>query len=452
MTSKLVPSNPSAVMVIRDITPNITTLSAPFARFGLFRIGGRGTIVRLTSGVLSVFSPTALTPEVRAKLLEKGDNLKYIIAPDIEHHIFVSEWARAYPSAQVIGVEGLAEKRAAAAKDPKSPSHGEQVPFATVFTEKLKGQVRISEEFDRDFEYEYVPEHMNKELVFCYKPDRTLIVADYLFNLPATEQYSRAGEPANKGIMTKLFGALMSTHGRAMGQRRYLWSSFHGLPPILQPPPRSSEFDVTTAPRTNTSSTTPQTHRCAPASPSTSTSTSTLQTLTSPLSSQNVDCNPPHPSSRLHPTRSLPASPRHRNSIHPLRRAILLLLCALLLDPPPPPPPKHLPLPLARRLLPHLVVTPRHAVLATLQRDRRATRERGDGARHGGSAGGGEGDKGSGQGGADGDWGAGEGGVWGWGGGGEEGEAAGGCGACGGGGGGEGEEGEVGEGGGGGVG
>ncbi|ELR04820.1 hypothetical protein VC83_07054 [Pseudogymnoascus destructans] len=223
MAPKLVPSNPSAVMVIRDITPNITTLSVPFARFGLFRVGGRGTVVRLTSGALSVFSPIALTPEVRAKLQEKGDNLKYIIAPDIEHHIFVSEWARAYPSAQVIGVEGLAEKRAAAAKDPKSPSHGAQVPFATVFTEKLKGQVRVSEEFDRDFEYEYVPEHMNKELVFCYKPDRTLIVADYLFNLPATEQYSRTGEPADNGIMTRLFGALTGTQGKALGQKRFLW-------------------------------------------------------------------------------------------------------------------------------------------------------------------------------------------------------------------------------------
>ncbi|KFY51804.1 hypothetical protein V497_08839 [Pseudogymnoascus sp. VKM F-4516 (FW-969)] len=223
MTSKLVPSNPSAVMVIRDLTPNITTLSVPFSRFGLFRVGGRGTIVRLTSGALSVFSPTALTPEVRAKLAEKGNNVQYIIAPDIEHHIFVSEWSRAFPSARVIGVEGLPEKRAEAAKDPKSPSYGEQVPFATVFTQKEKGQVRISEEFDRDFEYEYVPEHMNKELVFLYKPEKTLIVADYLFNLPATEQYSRSGEAANKGILTKLFGALMSTKGAATGQKRYLW-------------------------------------------------------------------------------------------------------------------------------------------------------------------------------------------------------------------------------------
>ncbi|KFY08967.1 hypothetical protein V492_05744, partial [Pseudogymnoascus sp. VKM F-4246] len=174
-------------------------------------------------GSLSVFSPPALTPEVRAKLAEKGDKVQYIIAPDIEHHLFVSDWARAYPTARVIGVEGLPEKRAAAARDPKSPSYGEQVPFATVFTEKLKGKTRISEEFDRDFEYEYVPEHMNKELVFCYKPDKTLIVADYLFNLPATEQYSKTGEPADKGILTRLFGTLTGTTGRALGQKRYLW-------------------------------------------------------------------------------------------------------------------------------------------------------------------------------------------------------------------------------------
>lgn len=44
MTDKLVPANPAAVMVIRDITPNITTLSVPFMRFGVFEIGGRCTI------------------------------------------------------------------------------------------------------------------------------------------------------------------------------------------------------------------------------------------------------------------------------------------------------------------------------------------------------------------------------------------------------------------------
>lgn len=44
MSSKLIPSNPSEVMVIRDITPNVVTLSVPFLRFGLIKVGGRGTI------------------------------------------------------------------------------------------------------------------------------------------------------------------------------------------------------------------------------------------------------------------------------------------------------------------------------------------------------------------------------------------------------------------------
>jgi hypothetical protein len=45
MTSKLVPSNPEKVMVIRDVVPKtITTLSVPFFRFGKIKIGGRGTI------------------------------------------------------------------------------------------------------------------------------------------------------------------------------------------------------------------------------------------------------------------------------------------------------------------------------------------------------------------------------------------------------------------------
>jgi hypothetical protein len=45
MSSKLIPSDPAKVMVIRDVVPNaITTLSSPFYRFGRIKIGGRGTI------------------------------------------------------------------------------------------------------------------------------------------------------------------------------------------------------------------------------------------------------------------------------------------------------------------------------------------------------------------------------------------------------------------------
>lgn len=47
MASKLFPGNPSEVMVIRKVTPDIVTLSVPFARFGIIKFGGRGTLGEL---------------------------------------------------------------------------------------------------------------------------------------------------------------------------------------------------------------------------------------------------------------------------------------------------------------------------------------------------------------------------------------------------------------------
>lgn len=78
-------------------------------------------------------------------------------------------------------------------------------------------------DFDREFDYEYVGSHSNKELVMCHKPDRTLIEADMMFNLPATEQYSRTGESATSGALTKFFNVVQNTVGKATWQKRFLW-------------------------------------------------------------------------------------------------------------------------------------------------------------------------------------------------------------------------------------
>ncbi|KAE8454457.1 hypothetical protein EG329_000080 [Mollisiaceae sp. DMI_Dod_QoI] len=223
MTSKLIPSNPEEVMVIRDIAPNVTTLSVPFLRFGRVKIGGRATIVRLQSGSLAVFSPVALTPTVQSKLhsISPSPPTTYLIAPDMEHHIFLSPWASHFPSNHVIGPSGLAEKRAQQNAKDKSVTI---LDFKTIFTPENKLSLKISPEFDAEFDYEFVDAHPNKELVFHHKPSKTLIEADLIFNLPATEQYSRVpGADATSGWATKLFGALQNTKGTAIWQKRVLW-------------------------------------------------------------------------------------------------------------------------------------------------------------------------------------------------------------------------------------
>ena len=141
----------------------------------------------------------------------------------MEHHIFLSSWSAAFPSAKIIAPEGLAEKRAKLSASDKSVTN---VPISTIFTKANKDTIKVSEEFDADFEYEFVDTHPNKELVFFHKPSKTLIEADFLFNLPATEQYSKSGIDATTGWATRLFGGIQNTRGSAIWQKRMLWYAF----------------------------------------------------------------------------------------------------------------------------------------------------------------------------------------------------------------------------------
>ena len=215
--ASLIPSDPAKVMVIRSPHPLLTTFSTPFLRFSRIKVGGRGTLIQLSSGNLAIFSPVALTDDVRATVASKGSGtVRYIIAPDIEHHIFISTWAKAFPDAEIVGVEGLPEKR-----EGDEATRG--LKFHHVFTKSNKRDLKVGPEFDADFEVEFVDAHQNKELALLHKPSRSLIQADLVFNLPATEQFSRSGVSATSGLLTKLFGGVMHLRGDAVWQKRALW-------------------------------------------------------------------------------------------------------------------------------------------------------------------------------------------------------------------------------------
>ncbi|KAK6072699.1 hypothetical protein SCUP515_07279 [Seiridium cupressi] len=220
MSSKLIPLKPSDVMVIRDITSNVTTLSVPFSRFGVVRVGGRATIVRLTSGSLAVISPVALTPEVKEKLAQLGGNVAYLIASDIEHHIFISEWAREFPNAKLIGPKGLQEKR-----DKTDDEKIGKEKFSFIYTPENHQDNNVDADFAANFEVEYMDSHPNKEIVLLYKPEKILIQADLMFNLPCVEQYSRVpeAEKNSHGFINRLFSSFQGTEGEAKGIKRFLW-------------------------------------------------------------------------------------------------------------------------------------------------------------------------------------------------------------------------------------
>ncbi|RAL08202.1 uncharacterized protein BO97DRAFT_428513 [Aspergillus homomorphus CBS 101889] len=225
MSSNLFTGDPNKVTVIRQLNPDITTFSVPFARFGVLKFGGRGTLVKLPSGSLLIFSPVTLTAEIQSVIAATGTGqVAYIVAPDIEHHIHLSAWKAAYPEALIIAPEGLHEKRQAQSQSATTTTDANPT-FDIIYTPTNKHTLTITPEFHATFEIEYVHSHGNREIVLLHKPTRMLIQADLLFNLPAWEQYSLTDEDAGAGWWNRTGMGWMKTGTAAerKAQARFVW-------------------------------------------------------------------------------------------------------------------------------------------------------------------------------------------------------------------------------------
>lgn len=126
----------------------------------------------------------------------------------------IASWKAEFPHACVIAPEGLSEKCA------KKPGLSD-VKFDVICTSSEN--LCISEEFDYEFDVEYVDTMASHEIVLFHRPTRTLIEADLLFNVPATEQFSRSGKSPTSGLLTMLVSPVFSTKYPATWQKRLAW-------------------------------------------------------------------------------------------------------------------------------------------------------------------------------------------------------------------------------------
>ncbi|KAE9390332.1 hypothetical protein BT96DRAFT_889413 [Gymnopus androsaceus JB14] len=180
-------------LVIREVTSDIWTFSRPFGRgpFGFLPWGGRSTAVKLSSGDVWVLASTPLTEDTKTTIDSLG-TVKWIISADIVHHIFLGQFKKAYPEAKVIGVDGLKEKKKQNKEDLViDGEYGVDSPSA------LYG-------FEDEIKACYFSGFANKDVAFLHVASRTLIVADLLFNLPGTEQYSKSKTSPKIPIIGKL--------------------------------------------------------------------------------------------------------------------------------------------------------------------------------------------------------------------------------------------------------
>ncbi|KXT15833.1 hypothetical protein AC579_10420 [Pseudocercospora musae] len=186
------PDSNSSV-VIRDISPQLTTFTTTFYRFAPFgyrkfvAVGNRATAIRLHHGKLLLLNPIRLDKAVQDRLDQLGG--VHYIACDLGHHLYVADYLKRWPNARTIGVSGLPGKR----KD---------VSWDFVYED---WQQSPEDQFSFSDEIETVL--FEGFITYCvawyHKPTRTLIISDLLMNLPATEQYHPSS--ANEGLFSREF-------------------------------------------------------------------------------------------------------------------------------------------------------------------------------------------------------------------------------------------------------
>lgn len=95
--------------MLREIDTNIWVAEQPLRYFGL-NVGTRMTVIRLANKELAVISPIQVDDTITSQLNELG-HVSHIIAPNLFHYLFVSEFKKVYPEAILWAAPGLELKR-----------------------------------------------------------------------------------------------------------------------------------------------------------------------------------------------------------------------------------------------------------------------------------------------------------------------------------------------------
>jgi hypothetical protein len=144
-----------------EVAPDLHTTQASLRFPGGVCLPVRMTVVRLPDGGIAVHSPVRPLTGLFDAVAALGP-VRHILAPNLQHHLFVAPWLQRFPQAQVHGVPGLRQKRAdlpwAGTLDGAAGWPGLQVL-------PIDGAARMG------------------EVVFLHRPSRSLIVSDLLFNV-----------------------------------------------------------------------------------------------------------------------------------------------------------------------------------------------------------------------------------------------------------------------------
>lgn len=137
--------------------------------FLAMRITTRATIVRLSDGSIWFHSPVEFHDDLAAEISELGP-VRFLIAPNIYHHLFLGEWQRHFPEAELVAAPGLSAKRS-------------DLNFGRALGDET--QAAWTGEIEQML---FAGSCAFDEFIFFHRPSSTAILTDLIVNIRSEQQ------------------------------------------------------------------------------------------------------------------------------------------------------------------------------------------------------------------------------------------------------------------------
>lgn len=177
-----------------DELPRLPTFEHPQTLPGGFRLPTRMTVLPLSDGALALVSPVPIDDERAAALSDLGE-VRYLVAPNLLHHLYLASACERYPRAKVLASGALRRKRP-----------------------DLRVDLALEDPLPEDFERAVVSVRIDgapavDEYVFFHRASRTLVATDLVFDVRAP-----------RGLVAHLVLYAVGCHGELAQSR--MWRFF----------------------------------------------------------------------------------------------------------------------------------------------------------------------------------------------------------------------------------
>jgi hypothetical protein len=167
--------------MLTEIDRDIWIAEGPSVSFFGFPYPTRMTLVRLSDGGLWLCSPIELTDALADEVRALGP-VRHLVSPNKIHHLFLGQWAQAWPEAKLWASPGLARRR----RDLSF--HGELGDAAEPAWESDIDQLIFRGSFALE------------EVVFFHRASRSAIIADLV------QKFDPAAQRGWRGLLMRLDG------------------------------------------------------------------------------------------------------------------------------------------------------------------------------------------------------------------------------------------------------